>query len=126
MRAAGVNALAASHGHESVTDAVRSVLARLRREITSGLLDVKALQLALSGLTGAIENQLRNALRFSLRPALAASGMCMWTDCLGDCLRTKQELPSFTRLDGQEHPSPHKQPPRLSWSTTMRRRCCWR
>ncbi len=80
MRAAGVNALAASHGHESVTDAVRSVLARLRREITSGLLDEKALQLALSGLTGAIENQLRNALRFSLRPVINATGVILHTN----------------------------------------------
>jgi len=80
MRAAGVNALAASHGHESVTDAVRSVLAQLRKEITSGLLDEKALQLALSGLTGAIENQLRNALRFSLRPVINATGVILHTN----------------------------------------------
>src|SRR6266851_44309 len=80
MRAAGVNALAASHGHESVTDAVRSVLARLRREITSGLLDEKALQLSLSGLTVAIENQLRNTLRFSLRPVINATGVILHTN----------------------------------------------
>ncbi len=80
MRAAGVKPLAASHGHESVTDAVRSVLARLRKEITSGLLDEKALQLALSGLTGAIENQLRNALRFSLRPVINATGVILHTN----------------------------------------------
>jgi len=80
MRAAGVKPLAASHGHESVTDAVRSVLARLRREITSGLLDEKALQLSLSGLTGAIENQLRNALRFSLRPVINATGVILHTN----------------------------------------------
>src|SRR5260370_1562537 len=80
MGAAGVKPLAASHGHESVTDAVRSVLARLRKEITSGLLDEKALQLALSGLTGAIENQLRNALRFSLRPVINATGVILHTN----------------------------------------------
>jgi L-seryl-tRNA(Ser) seleniumtransferase len=44
------------------------------------LLDEKALQLALSGLTEAIENQLRNALRFSLRPVINATGVILHTN----------------------------------------------
>ena len=51
MRGPAFLSLAASHGHDSVVDAVRAVLARLRQEITSGLLDEDALELALSGLT---------------------------------------------------------------------------
>src|SRR5216684_2342233 len=100
MRAAGVNALAASHGHESVTDAVRSVLAQLRKEITSGLLDEKALQLALSGLTGAIENQLRNALRFSLRPVINATGVILHTN-LGRAPLSETAIEHIRQTAGQ-------------------------
>jgi L-seryl-tRNA(Ser) seleniumtransferase len=80
MRGPAVRALAASHGHDSVTDAVRVVLARLRNEITSGLLNEDALGLALSGLDGAIENQLRKALGSSLRPVINATGVILHTN----------------------------------------------
>jgi len=49
------------------------VLARLRQEITSGLLDSDALELALTGLAGAVEKQLRQALSYSLRPVINAT-----------------------------------------------------
>ena len=80
MRAPEVSSLAASSGHESVADAVRSVLTRLRGEITSGLLEQNALQLALSGLAPAIENQLRHALSYSLRPVINATGVILHTN----------------------------------------------
>jgi L-seryl-tRNA(Ser) seleniumtransferase len=80
MRAAELSALAASYGHESVVEAVRPVLARLRQEIASGLLDEKALDLALSGLPAAIENELRQALRYSLRPVINATGVILHTN----------------------------------------------
>ena len=72
--------LAASYGHDSVVDAARSVLARLRQEITSGLLDEAALELALSGLAVAIENQLLHALSYSLRPVINATGVILHTN----------------------------------------------
>src|ERR1039458_3534493 len=50
LRIPGVEALAAGHGIAPVTDAARSVVARLRREIASGLLNQSALQLALTGI----------------------------------------------------------------------------
>ena len=56
------------------------VLARLRQEITSGLLDANALELALSGLAGAVENQLRQALGYSLRPVINATGVILHTN----------------------------------------------
>jgi L-seryl-tRNA(Ser) seleniumtransferase len=56
------------------------VLSRLRQEITSGLLDADALELALSGLAGAVENQLRQALRYSLRPVINATGVILHTN----------------------------------------------
>lgn len=80
MRGAAVHLLAASYGHESVADAVRTVLARLRQEITSGLLDEDALELALTGLTEAVENQLRAALSYSLCRVINATGVILHTN----------------------------------------------
>jgi L-seryl-tRNA(Ser) seleniumtransferase len=75
-----VSSLAASYGHDSAVHAVRVVLARLRQEITSGLLDGDALELALSGLSGAVENQLRQTLGYSLRPVINATGVILHTN----------------------------------------------
>ena len=80
MRAPAVRSLTASYGHDSVVDAARVVLARLREEISSGLLDENALELALSGLSGAVENQLRRALTHSLRPVINATGVILHTN----------------------------------------------
>ncbi len=75
-----VSALVASHGSPAVTDAARTVLARLREEVASGLLDGPALQLALSGIVGAIEQQLRRALGHSLRHVINATGVILHTN----------------------------------------------
>ena len=80
MRSPAIHPLTASYGHDSVADAARGVLARLRQEITSGLLDDGALELALSGLAGAVENQLRQALSYSLRPLINATGVILHTN----------------------------------------------
>jgi L-seryl-tRNA(Ser) seleniumtransferase len=80
MRGPAVSALAASYGHDAVVDAARVVLARMRQEITSGLLDDNALQLALSGLAGALGNQLRQTLSYSLRPVINATGVILHTN----------------------------------------------
>jgi L-seryl-tRNA(Ser) seleniumtransferase len=44
------------------------------------LLDESGLQLALSGLSAAIENQLRDALSYSLRPVINATGVILHTN----------------------------------------------
>jgi L-seryl-tRNA(Ser) seleniumtransferase len=80
LGASALCALEASYGHDSTVDAVRIVLARLRQEITSGLLKEDALQLALSGLARAVENQLRQALGYSLRPVINATGVILHTN----------------------------------------------
>ncbi|MGC2364853.1 MAG: L-seryl-tRNA(Sec) selenium transferase [Candidatus Sulfotelmatobacter sp.] len=80
MRGPAVRSLAASYGHECAVEAARAVLARLRQEITSGLLDENALELALSGLTGAVENQLRQTLSYSLRTVINATGVILHTN----------------------------------------------
>ena len=80
MRLPAVGALTARDGHASVVDAARVVLAGLRREITTGLLDGDALELALSGLAGAVEKQLRQALSYSLRSVINATGVILHTN----------------------------------------------
>jgi|SRR5271165_5783925 len=80
LRTPGVAALAAEHGTAAVTDAARAVLARLRNEIASGLLDAGALQLALGGLCGAVEGRLRQELRHSLRVVINATGVILHTN----------------------------------------------
>jgi L-seryl-tRNA(Ser) seleniumtransferase len=80
MRGPAVRSLAASYGHDSVVDAARAVLTRLRQEITSRLLDADALELALSGMAGAVEKQLRQALSYSLRPVINATGVILHTN----------------------------------------------
>jgi L-seryl-tRNA(Ser) seleniumtransferase len=80
VRAPGVAALAAGHGAAAVTDAARAVLARLREEIASGLLDETSLQLALSGIPDAVEQQVRRAAQYSVRPVINATGVILHTN----------------------------------------------
>jgi len=80
LSASAVGSLATTYGHDPTVDAVRAVLARLRQEITSRLLDEHALELALSGLPGAVENQLRQALSYSLQPVINATGVILHTN----------------------------------------------
>lgn len=80
LRMPGVEALPAIHGIAPVTTAARAVLARLREEISSGLLDGSALRLALDGLDNAIEDHLRRALSHSLRAVINATGVILHTN----------------------------------------------
>ena len=80
MRSDAVSSLVASARHDTVVDAVRVVLARLRQEITSGLLDESSLALPLTGMAVAVENQLRLSLRYSLRPVINATGVILHTN----------------------------------------------
>lgn len=80
MRGSAVKSLEAAYGRDSVVQALRTVLARLRQEISSGLLDEEALQVALSGLADAVKNQLRDALSYSLRPVINATGVILHTN----------------------------------------------
>jgi L-seryl-tRNA(Ser) seleniumtransferase len=80
LRMPDVKALAAGHGIAPVATAARAVLAGVRVEIASGLLDEPGLRLALDELRGAIENQLRQALEHSLRPVINATGVILHTN----------------------------------------------
>ena len=80
VRTPSVAAFGASYGTAAVADAVRAVLARLREEIASGLLDEPALKLALDGLTAALEQRLRRTMEPSLRPLVNATGVILHTN----------------------------------------------
>src|SRR5580700_4394983 len=80
IRTPAATNLVDAHGAAAVTDAARSVLSRLRQEISSGLLDEQALRLALGGVTGAIESQLRQSLTPSLRAVINATGVILHTN----------------------------------------------
>jgi L-seryl-tRNA(Ser) seleniumtransferase len=75
-----LTAIVASEGSSSVTDAARAVLNRLRAEIAAARLDAAAVDLALSGISGAIEHQVRKSLTYSLRPVINATGVILHTN----------------------------------------------
>ncbi|PYX89828.1 MAG: L-seryl-tRNA(Sec) selenium transferase, partial [Acidobacteria bacterium] len=72
--------LLSADGQVAVADAARAVLSRLRQEIAEGALTADGLNLALSGLAGAVERQLREALGYSLRPVINATGVILHTN----------------------------------------------
>jgi L-seryl-tRNA(Ser) seleniumtransferase len=80
LRMPGLEALSTVHGIAALTAAARAVLARLREEVASGLLDEPALRLALDGLHHALEEHLRQALTHSLRPVINATGVILHTN----------------------------------------------
>ena len=80
LRSPELAALIEREGHAAVTDAARAVLERLRAEIAAGRMDERALDLALGGLRDAIERQLRQALAYSLRPVINATGVVLHTN----------------------------------------------
>jgi L-seryl-tRNA(Ser) seleniumtransferase len=85
LRHPDMQALIEREGHSAVTESIRVVLARLRQEISSGhitggQLDEKSLDLALGGLSAAVERQLRESLRYSLMPLVNATGVILHTN----------------------------------------------
>ena len=70
----------ARNGRVAVTEAARAVLERLRQEIAAGKLDAPAIDLALGGLSGALERELRRALAYSLRGVINATGVVLHTN----------------------------------------------
>jgi L-seryl-tRNA(Ser) seleniumtransferase len=80
LRSTEISALSEAHGNAAVADAARVVLASLRQEISSGLLDANGLQLALRGNLPAIEQQLRQSLGYSQRPVINATGVILHTN----------------------------------------------
>jgi len=67
-------------GHSAVVEGIRVVLARLRQEINHAQLDEKSLDIALGGLSAAVERQLRQSLSYSLAPVINATGVILHTN----------------------------------------------
>ncbi len=80
LRAPELMTLAAADGHTAVTEAARAVLERLRKEIAAGALDKEQLEVALSGMSEAVARGLRQALAYSLRPVINATGVILHTN----------------------------------------------
>ncbi len=75
-----MQALIEREGHSAVAESIRVVLARLRQEIAAAQLDEKSLDLALDGLSAAVERQLRQSLGYSLLPLVNATGVILHTN----------------------------------------------
>jgi L-seryl-tRNA(Ser) seleniumtransferase len=80
LREREIALLIAQEGQTAVVDACRAVLEKLRAEIGAGHLDAPSLALALSGMPGAIRNELRRSLGYSLRPVINATGVILHTN----------------------------------------------
>ncbi len=80
LRQPDMKVLMERDGHAAVSESIRVVLARLRQEIGSGQLNDQSLDLALGGLSAAIERQLRQSLSYSLRPLINATGVILHTN----------------------------------------------
>jgi len=80
LRAGAVSSLAEREGRAATLDAARAVLERLRAEIAAGRLDEHQVQLAVRGLSDAVERELRRALQTSLRPVINATGVVLHTN----------------------------------------------
>ncbi len=80
QRSQQLAALAAREGQAAVTDAARTVLASLRDEIGAGRLDANAVDLALSGLEDAVARQVTQAVQYSLRTVINATGVILHTN----------------------------------------------
>jgi L-seryl-tRNA(Ser) seleniumtransferase len=67
-------------GRAAVTNATRTVIETVRKEIASGSLDEPGVELALSGIADAVHRELRRALGHSLKKAINATGVILHTN----------------------------------------------
>jgi L-seryl-tRNA(Ser) seleniumtransferase len=88
LRQPDMQALIEREGHSAVAESIRAVLARLRQQIVQQIgqevaesqLDEKSLELALGGLSAAVERQLRQSLSYSLQSLVNATGVILHTN----------------------------------------------
>lgn len=80
LRWESLTSLVESEGRAATTEAAREVLSRLRAEIAAERLDAHRLDYALAGLADAVRRQLREALAYSLRPVINATGVILHTN----------------------------------------------
>lgn len=99
LRNPDLSVLIEEHGLAAVTDAARTVLASVRSEIASGLLDSDSLKVALEGMYAVIEEQLRHELDYSLRPVINATGVILHTN-LGRAPLTHSAFAHIAKIAG--------------------------
>jgi L-seryl-tRNA(Ser) seleniumtransferase len=80
LRQPDMQTLIEREGHAAVAESIRVVLSRLRQEIADAQLDEKSLDLALGGLSAAVERQLRQSVSYSLLPLINATGVILHTN----------------------------------------------
>jgi len=80
LRSSSLETALQCEGRASVTDAVRTVLDRLRAEITRSTFDERSTQLAIEGIPDAVQLELKRGLRFSLQKVINASGVILHTN----------------------------------------------
>ena len=80
LRQPEIQSLVEREGHTVVAESARVVLSRLRQEIATGQFDEKSLDLALGGMSDAVERQLEQSLSYSLRPLINATGVILHTN----------------------------------------------
>jgi L-seryl-tRNA(Ser) seleniumtransferase len=80
LRRPGLESLISQEGLIAVTDAARAVLASLRDEISASRLDENGVDLALSGLDQAVQRRVQQALSYSLRAVINATGVILHTN----------------------------------------------
>ena len=81
LQSAALTPLIAREGQPAVADATRTILSRLREEITARRLTASAMmESAIAGLHDAIARELGRAMQFSLRPVINATGVILHTN----------------------------------------------
>jgi len=80
LRLPELQRLSEGEGHVVVAESIRTVLERLREEISTGGLDEKSLDLALGGIVDAVRRQLRQSLSYSLQAVINATGVILHTN----------------------------------------------
>jgi L-seryl-tRNA(Ser) seleniumtransferase len=80
LRRREIKVLTECEGHSAVAESIRVVLTRIRQEINCGRLDERSLELALDGISAAVEHQLRQSLSYSLQPLINATGVILHTN----------------------------------------------
>ncbi len=91
----------AREGQPPVTEAIRVVVAQLREEISAGSLSTpEQVKLAVQGVASAIERHLQQAMQFSLRPVINATGVILHTN-LGRAPLAESALKRGSELAGR-------------------------
>ena len=80
LRSSAISDSLEREGRAATADAVRTVLDRLRKEISAGTLEESRAQLAIGGISEAVERELRRSLGYSLQKVINATGVILHTN----------------------------------------------